>query len=360
MAGGGSLISCSIESILGRMPYNKALNRFTIFTAMCTLALIAAGGLVTSTGSGLAVPDWPLSYGQVMPPMVGGIFYEHGHRMIATFVGFLTLILAVWFWRKEPRIWVRNLAVGALGAVIAQGILGGLTVIFLLPTPISVSHATLAQTFFVIVSSLALFTSKWWLENQQVLSDGQGGAAISRLSVALVVAVYVQLILGALMRHTQSGLAIPDFPLAYGQLIPSLSSESLSEYNRLLLLNDYRIAADGPLGYGQVLVHFLHRGWALVVSALMIVASMRAYKLGKVFPRLKFFAAALPLLLVIQITLGALTVVSRKDVALTTAHVATGAALLVVSVLMTLHVFRYRNVSWKREPGIAGHREALA
>jgi len=135
------------------MRYNQALHRFTLFVAICILVLIAAGGLVTSTGSALAVPDWPLSYGQVMPPMVGGILYEHGHRMIATFVGVLTTVLAVWYWQKESRNWVRNLALGALAAVIAQGVLGGLTVLFLLPTPVSVSHATLAQTFFVIVSS---------------------------------------------------------------------------------------------------------------------------------------------------------------------------------------------------------------
>lgn len=340
--------------------YNKALHRFTVFTACCTLLLIVAGGLVTSTGSGLAVPDWPLSYGQVMPPMVGGIFYEHGHRMIATFVGFLTMILAIWFWKKESRVWVRYLALGALGAVIAQGVLGGLTVLFLLPTAISVSHATLAQTFFVIVSSLALVTSKWWSENQQKLSDEREGHSLAFLSVSLVLAVYIQLILGALMRHTQSGLAIPDFPLAYGQLIPSLSPDAMARYNQFLLVNDLRIAADGPIVQGQVLVHFLHRAWALVVSALVVVLSVRTYGLGKTFSRLRFLAAALPLLLIAQITLGALTVLSRKDPLLTTAHVAIGASLLVASALMTLHVLRYTNAVWRREPRLAKQREALA
>src|SRR5713226_1672795 len=106
--------------------HNKALHRFAIFTAVCTFCLVIAGGLVTSTQSGLAVPDWPLSYGQLMPPMVGGIFYEHLHRMVATFVGVLTIILAVWVWRKEDRGWMRILGFVALALVIMQGLLGGL------------------------------------------------------------------------------------------------------------------------------------------------------------------------------------------------------------------------------------------
>ncbi len=109
------------------------LHRFAVFTAACTFLLLVAGALVTSNDAGLAVPDWPLSYGSVAPPMVGGIFYEHSHRVMATFVGILTIVLAVWLWRSEPRRWVRRLGLIALGAVIAQGVLGGLTVVFFLP-----------------------------------------------------------------------------------------------------------------------------------------------------------------------------------------------------------------------------------
>ncbi|HZY10222.1 MAG TPA: COX15/CtaA family protein, partial [Bacteroidota bacterium] len=120
------------------------LHRFAVFTLVCTFLLIIAGGLVTSTQSGLSVPDWPTTYGHFMfffplGDMVGGIFYEHSHRMIASFVGFLTVILAIWIWRKDDRPWMRGLGIVALGTVIAQGVLGGLTVLFLLPTPISVS-----------------------------------------------------------------------------------------------------------------------------------------------------------------------------------------------------------------------------
>ena len=134
-------------------PYNIWLHRFAKLVAASTFILIFIGGLVTSTGSGLAVPDWPNTYGQFMfsfplSKMVGGILYEHGHRMIASIVGFLTVILAVWLWLKEPRRWVKWFGVGALLAVIVQGVLGGLTVLFLLPTPISVLHGTLAQIFF--------------------------------------------------------------------------------------------------------------------------------------------------------------------------------------------------------------------
>lgn len=324
--------------------YNKPLHYFAVFTACCTLCLIIAGGLVTSTGSGLAVPDWPLSYGQVMPPMVGGIFYEHGHRMIATFVGFLTTVLAIWLWRKEERKWMRVLGIIALCVVIAQGLLGGLTVIFLLPTAVSVSHATLAQTFFSLTASIALFTSKWWRSEQPLLLEDENKISLVKLSVFATLAVYIQLILGALMRHTHSGLVVPDFPFAYGQLFPSLSPESLQSYNSQLIYSDIRLAADGDITYGQVFIHMLHRGWALVVLTMVLWTSFRLRKLSKASKRLSRFSWLLIALVVVQVTLGALTVLSRKAVDVTTAHVATGALLLVICVVMTLHVIRLADV----------------
>ena len=199
--------------------YSKALNRYAIAVASSTFVLIFAGGLVTSTQSGLSVPDWPNTYGHFMfafplSDMVGGIFYEHLHRMIASVVGFLTVILAIWLWLKEDRKWVRMLGVAAVGAVVAQGVLGGLTVLFLLPTWISTLHATLAQTFFVIVSSIALFTTKWWRNDQPLLKEQTSGISLTRLTLFTTGAIYIQLILGALMRHSNAGLAVPDFPLA--------------------------------------------------------------------------------------------------------------------------------------------------
>ena len=148
------------------------LHRYIKLVVASTVLLIAAGGMVTSTDSGLAVPDWPNTYGQFMfsfplEKMVGGIFYEHGHRMIASTVGFLTIILAIWTWKVEPRRWVRWLGVAALGAVILQGLLGGITVLLLLPAPISIGHAGLAQLFFCLTISLALFTSPGWTQTRR-------------------------------------------------------------------------------------------------------------------------------------------------------------------------------------------------
>ena len=132
---------------------NGGLHIYARIVVLVSLFLVFAGGMVTSTGSGLAVPDWPLSYGMLMPPMIGGIFYEHGHRMIATLVGMLTIGLAVWLQRRESRRWLRRLGWGALAAVCLQGLLGGLTVLFFLPTAISVGHAGLAQLFFAPLST---------------------------------------------------------------------------------------------------------------------------------------------------------------------------------------------------------------
>ncbi len=325
--------------------YNRALHFLALFTAFCTFLLIIAGGLVTSTGSGLAVPDWPLSYGQLMPPMVGGIFYEHGHRMIATFVGLLTTILALWLWRKETRRWMKVLGFIALAAVIVQGTLGGLTVLFLLPTAISVSHATLAQSFFSLLSGIALFTSRWWIEKQPPQETESMLLPMRGITLFATGAVFVQLILGALMRHTHSGLAVPDFPLAYGQLIPSLSPEALEQYNRQLILDDIRLAADGPITAGQITIHMLHRLWAVVVTSVLVVLSLKLFRVGRVEGRFKILSWSILVLLVVQVTLGILTVLSLKNVAITTAHVAVGALLLVTCVQTTLHSMRKRSLA---------------
>ena len=148
------------------MPYNRAHHRFAVFTAGATFCLLIAGALVTSNDAGLSVPDWPTSFGSLykIPHMVGGVRFEHTHRMIAEFVGLLTIILAVWTWRIEKRQWMKALAVGALATVIAQGVLGGLTVLFYLPPAISSAHAALAQTFFCIAVAIAVFTGRRWVE----------------------------------------------------------------------------------------------------------------------------------------------------------------------------------------------------
>jgi cytochrome c oxidase assembly protein subunit 15 len=340
--------------------YNQPLHLFAVFTAFCTFFLIVAGGLVTSTGSGLAVPDWPLSYGKVMPPMVGGIFYEHGHRMVATFVGFLTVILAIWLWKRESRRWLRFLGVVALAAVIAQGLLGGLTVLFLLPTAISVSHATLAQTFFCIVAAIAFFTSRWWIDAEVNYEKQPIPLSTFTLMLFAFGSIYIQLILGALMRHTASGLVVPDFPLAYGQILPNLSKEAVSGYNQILIHEHTRLAADGPLMQGQVIIHLLHRYWAMVVSALLIWSGVRLLRLQSLPNRFRILGTLLMVLLTIQITLGAFTIWSHRDVLITTSHVANGALMLVIMLLTLLHASRYAQLPQTNRLFVWTRREAIA
>jgi heme a synthase len=176
---------------------NIRLHRYSVFLAACTLLLVMAGATVTSKEAGLSVPDWPLSYGQVMPPMTGNIFYEHGHRMIASAVGFLTIILAVWLSRTNEPNWVKRLGWVALGLVIVQGTLGGMTVLFLLPPAVSILHACTAQAFFTLTCSIALFTSPGW-KRQSLSSDGEG---LHSLVLAGPACVFVQLALGAAYRH---------------------------------------------------------------------------------------------------------------------------------------------------------------
>src|SRR5215831_2335791 len=150
---------------------NKGLYRFSILVACATFFLIIAGALVTSHDAGLATSDWPLSNGQVFPRMVGNLFWEHGHRMVATSVGLLTIGLNIYLFKSEPRQWVRRLGLIALVLVIAQGLLGGLTVKLMLPLAVSAAHATLAQIFFCTVVSLAVFTSPSWFAKREITID---------------------------------------------------------------------------------------------------------------------------------------------------------------------------------------------
>ncbi len=176
------------------------LARYTKLLASVTFLLIIAGGLVTSTKSGLSVPDWPLSYGKLMPPMLGGIRYEHTHRMIASLVGTMTLVLALWLGFKEPRRWVRWTGIAAFGAVVLQGILGGLTVLYLLPAPISIFHACLAQTFFVLIVSIAFFNSREWFT--QISGVSNDLSDLKQPLWMMITLIYLQLVLGATLRHT--------------------------------------------------------------------------------------------------------------------------------------------------------------
>src|SRR5262249_52578999 len=197
------------------------LRRLASFVAGFTVLLVLAGSLVTSTDSGLSVPDWPTTYGWNMftfPPSkwVGGILYEHGHRLIASTVGFLTIVLAAWLWRSDPRGWMRRLGAAALGAVIAQGALGGLPVVFFLPAAVPAAPPALAELFFCMTVAIALFTSRGWMAGAVKADD----ARLRGFATATTAVVYVQILIGATMRHTGAGLAIPDFPLMFGRLVP--------------------------------------------------------------------------------------------------------------------------------------------
>ncbi len=181
------------------------LHRYSVLLAVCTLFLVVAGASVTSKEAGLSVPDWPLSYGQVMPQMTGGVFFEHGHRMVATLVGFMTIILAVWLALVETRSWMKKMGFAALAAVIVQGLLGGLTVKLMLPPAVSISHACLAQLFFSTTVAIALFTSKNWLQGPEIVED-HGWPSLRSLAILTPAMVLIQIALGAAFRHRAIGV----------------------------------------------------------------------------------------------------------------------------------------------------------
>jgi cytochrome c oxidase assembly protein subunit 15 len=306
---------------------------FARFVVACTVVLVLAGSLVTSTDSGLAVPDWPTTYGWNMftfPPSmwVGGIFYEHGHRLIASTVGFLTIILAAWLWIAEPRMWLKRLGVMALAAVMLQGLLGGLTVMYFLPAPVSTAHAGLAEVFFCLTVAIALFTSPGWLAVATQGADsavvGAHGAVVAvddavlrTVATATTGLVYVQILIGATMRHTDAGLAIPDFPLMFGGLLPDHW--------------DPKIA-----------IHFSHRLGALVVSLAALATAAHIWHQHSRVRALTRPAALLAALIALQVTLGAFTVLSGLHVAINSAHVVCGALVLTTSLVITLRSWRIR------------------
>jgi cytochrome c oxidase assembly protein subunit 15 len=185
--------------------YNKAVHRYAVLTAFCTFLLLIAGALVTSNDAGLSIPDWPLAYGSITPPMVGGIRYEFTHRVIAACIGILTVGLAAWLWKAEKRSWMRWLGLAALGGVFAQAILGGMTVRMFQPPWVSAAHATLAQLFFSTVFAIAVFTSSWWGGDIAEIDD-PGSPRVRTLIVWTLIAVFLQLILGAAFRHKGFGI----------------------------------------------------------------------------------------------------------------------------------------------------------
>ena len=306
------------------------LHGFAAFVALSTAVLIFAGGMVTSTGSGLSVPDWPNTYGWFMftfplEKMVGGIFYEHTHRLIASGVGFLIVVMAIWLWRSEPRRWVRRLGYIALAAVITQGVLGGITVLYYLPDPISIAHASLAQLVFCLTVTIALATSPGWQRayvNQRAGVRGERSGVpydpvLQKIAIATTLVIYAQIVVGATMRHTDAGLAIPDFPLAFGQIIP-------------------------PNWDAKIAIHFAHRVGALIVTFLIAATAGHVFFHHRRHRELVRPSLLLLVLLVLQITLGAMTVLTAKHYIVNSLHVVTGASVLVTSLILTLRAHRNR------------------
>ncbi len=288
---------------------SKGLNRFAILVACATFFLIIAGALVTSNDAGLATSDWPLSNGQFMPEMVGNMFYEHGHRMIATTVGLLTLALAVYVRLKEKRLWIWRLTLFAVIAVCLQGLLGGLTVKMMLPLAVSAAHGTLAQLFFCTTVSLAVFTSRSWIE-ARTLPEEQGNVPLRYLCTAALATIFLQLILGATLRHSAK----------WDQHLPT----------ELILA---------------------HIGGAVAVTLALGGAALSVLRRHKGETFLTRPASIALVLLVVQLFLGIASYLTRLGsptepqplhpmVGITVAHVACGALVFVTTIILTLRIYR--------------------
>lgn len=293
-------------------PYNQGLHRLAVTLACWTFLLIIAGALVTSNDAGLSVPDWPTSFGSLykIPHLVGGVQFEHTHRMIAQVAGLLTIFLAFWTWRAEKRRWMRILGWSALGTVIAQGVLGGLTVLFFLPPPVSSAHAALAQTFFCLAVAMAVFTGRKWVEEQPRIEFDQRRPSLFTLTLLSIFVLYVQLILGAMFRH--HGLS-----------------------------------------------WWPHVANAVVVSFVLAWTAVRALSVYSHIEAVRRPAVVMISLLIAQLCLGFAAFLTRvawgKDavqpelpmVISTVTHVAVGALLLATAVILAIQVWRHVPVAFE-------------
>ena len=316
--------------------YNRPLHLTAWLTAAATFPLIFMGGLVTSHQAGMSVPDWPNTYGYNMflfPPRlwVGGVLYEHTHRLMGSVVGMLSIALCVWAWATERRRWVKWLATGVLGAVIFQGVLGGLRVV-LVDLDLAVVHACFAQAFFCLAALTVVVTSRGWVEGRA--TSAAPDRASFRLAAALVLIVYLQLVVGALMRHYGAGLAIPDLPLAYGKVLPPVSGAGLQ------LVNEARRWDAGLPGVSlaQIWLHFGHRVGAVLVTVGAIALVARVVR--RRTTELTWAAVILSALLLTQVTLGVLTVLWRKPADVASLHVAVGALVLVTAFVISVRAAR--------------------
>src|SRR5438270_7737565 len=286
-------------------PFNQAHHRFVVFTAAATFLLLVAGALVTSNDAGLSVPDWPTSFGSIykIPPMVGGVKFEHTHRMIAEGVGLLTILFCVAAFLMDTRKWLHNLSLAAIGTVVAQGALGGLTVLMFLPWYVSSAHAALGQTFFSIAVLLAVFTGRDWTESTPEKFVDDGAPSTRTLAVLTICAVYLQLFFGAAFRH--SGMSI----LAH--LVNAVLTSGLVAWTAIRVLSRY----------GQIIA--LRRPAAMMIALLLVQLGFG-------------FAAYLT-----RVVWGKTAVQPLPSMVSTTvAHVAIGALLLATSFVLEEQVRR--------------------
>lgn len=286
-------------------PYHRWHHRIAVFIAVVTFFVIIAGALVTSEDAGLSVPDWPTSYGHFLklPPWVGGIVFEHSHRMIAFFTGVCTVVIAFWTLFVERRRWMKVLAFGALGTIIVQGILGGVTVLDFLPPAVSSAHAAIAQTFFCIAVLIAVFTGRKWVEESPGVVPDTGHPKLLVLCFYSIFILYLQLVLGAMFRHH----GMPWWP----HVVNAASVTVIVGWTGVRAIRGFR-SVPAIRKAAMVMVHLL---------AIQLLLGVAAYYT--------------------RIVLGAHAAQPEASMVLSTvAHVAVGALLLASTAVLTLQVWR--------------------
>lgn len=306
----------------------KVLSRALCFL---TLILIFMGALVTSNNAGLAVPDWPTSFGHNMftfPPdlWLGGIFYEHTHRLMASLIGLLTLLLTAALLRYESRRWLKTLGLVSLLLVCIQGTLGGLTVLMQLPAFISVLHGVIGQAFFVLTIIMA-YSLTGQVPTDRAACHLPAQQDVFKGALLCLGLLYVQLILGAIMRHSESGLAVLDFPTMAGSWLPSLGAETLASINA-----ERKAMHLAPVDSMQVLSHLAHRFMGVLVAGALLAFALR----------FRHQAKYITALVLVQFTLGIITVLSVRNPIITSLHVLFGALLLGAVVLVALRAYTDR------------------
>ncbi len=307
-----------------------------LLAAVATFLLIVVGGLVTSKGAGMSVPDWPTTYGYNMflfpySRWVGGIFWEHSHRLLASGIGLITLILAAVTFIKEKRAWVRWLAVAAVIGVILQGVLGGLRVT-LYKDQIGIFHALLAQSFFGLLLVITAITGRRFLSGAWF--HDRAAASLRGLVVIGLVLTYFQLGIAATIRHQHAPLAIRDFPAAYGQLIPDLSPAALARINTER--TQEKIA---PVSSAQIVLQLVHRSGAIALLVVVLIVATRAVQITPLGHWMRSWSLLWVGGILLQILLGGITIWTNKAADVATAHMALGALLTGFAILFTFRLF---------------------